>query len=73
MVSRRPWSRLTVLVSPVGLPSLSTCGASSGVISRSNRPSAQAWAASACERTPSPSTSARVMPRRLAMRSAASN
>ena len=51
----------------------SRTGASIGLISRSKRPSAQACLALRCESKPNWSISSRVMPRRLAIRSAAVN
>ena len=73
MVSRRPWSRVTGARSAVGFLFSSSTGATMAEISRSNRPSAHAWAALRCESKPNWSMSSRVMPRRLAIRSAAVN
>ncbi len=73
VVSRRPWSRVTGAHSSVGRLFSSSTGAEIGEISRSKRPSAQACLALVCEASPNASRSARVMPRRLAIRSAASN
>ena len=73
LVSRRPSSRATVCVVPVGLPSSSRSGASTGTIWVPKRSSAQAVAAFCCERKPKASVSARVMPHLSAMRSAPSN
>ena len=73
MVSRRPWSRVTNARSDVGCFCSSSTGASIGLISRSNRPSAQACLALLCDWKPHSSMSSRVMPRRLAIRSAAVN
>ena len=67
VVSRRPWSRVTV----TAVPSASVT--STGMISRSKRPSSVARSAFCCEMRPSMSTRSRVMPRRWAMRSAAPN
>ena len=73
VVSRRPWSVSTSRVSPVGLPSSSSTGASIGAISRLNRPSSTATRAFCWEARPKASRSSRVMPRLRAIRSAASN
>ena len=73
VVSRRPWSRRTVVRSSVGFPSSPTTGASMGTTSASNLPSAHARAAFCCDRSPRPSMSSRVMPRLFAIRSAARN
>ena len=73
VVSRRPWSRVTSARSDVGCFCSSSTGASIGLISRSNRPSAQACLALRCDSKPNWSMSSRVMPRRLAIRSAAVN
>ena len=72
-VSRSPSSRVTVCVLSVGLPSSSTSGASTGVTSRSNRPSAHARCARVCDSSPKRSQSSRVTPHFSAMRSAPSN
>ena len=71
--SRSPWSRVTVVVSPVGVKSVSTTGASTGTTSRSKRPSAHARIAFSWEATPRRSRSVRDRPRIFAIRSAASN
>ena len=73
VVSRRPSSRSTRWVVPVGLPSSSTSGASTATTWLSKRPSAQAVAARCCEARPKASVSARVTPHLSAMRSAPSN
>ena len=57
----------------VGCFCSSSTGASIGEISRSKRPSSQARLARGCDSNPNASMSSRVMPRRLAIRSAASN
>ncbi len=71
--SRMPSSRWTVCVEPVGLPSSSRSGASTGTHWPSKRPSAHAWAARVWLRRPNSSVSARVMPHLSAIRSAPSN
>ncbi len=74
VVSRRPSSAETVLISSVGLPvSLSITGLCSGVISRSKRPSSTAMRALRWDSNPSTSRSSRVRPRFLAILSAPSN
>ena len=72
-VSRRPSSRSTRWVEPLGLPSSSTSGASMGTTWVPNRSSAQACAASCRLRNPNSSESWRLMPHFSAMRSAPSN
>ncbi len=76
VVSRGPWSLVTTIFSPecspVG-PSSPTMGASMATISRAKRSSATATAAFFCDSRPSQSTSSRVMPYFVAMRSAAVN
>ena len=72
MDGRGPWSARTTLRSPVG-PFGPTTGTSTGAISRSKRCSATARAALRWLARPRPSTSARVIPRRFAIRSAAPN
>jgi hypothetical protein len=76
VVSRGPWSLLTTIFSPLCSPrgpSSPTIGASMAKISRAKRSSATARAAFSCEASPNASTSSRLMPCFLAMRSAASN
>ena len=65
LVSRRPSSRATVWVVPVGLPSSSRSGASMGTTWPAKRSSAQAWAARCWEARPKASVSSRVMPHLL--------
>ncbi len=57
----------------VGCFCSSSTGASIGEISRSKRPSSHARLARSCDSNPNASMSSRVMPRRLAIRSAAVN
>ena len=57
VVSRRPWSVSTSRVSPVGLPSSPSTGASIGAISRLNRPSSTATRAFCCDARPKASRS----------------
>ena len=73
VVSRMPWSWSTSRVSPVGVPSSPSTGASMGRISRLKRPSSRACLARCWERSPSPSACSRVIPRLAAMRSTAVN
>ncbi len=73
VVSRRPSSRVMRVVSPVGLPSSPSTGASTGMIWVPKRSSSHATAARRCDSTPNWSSSSRVMPHFSAMRSAASN
>ncbi len=73
MVSRRPWSASTSRVSPVGCPSASSTGASTGAISRLKRPSSTATRAFCWEASPKASRSSRDRPRSRAMRSAPRN
>ena len=73
VVSRRPSSRATWWVVPVGLPSSPRSGASMGTTWVPKRSSAQAWAPSCWDRRPRASVSARVTPHFSAMRSAPSN
>ena len=72
-VSRNPSSRLIVRVSPVGFPSSSWTGTSTGITWVAKRSSAQARAARCWDRMPKASQSARVMSHLSAMRSAPSN
>ena len=72
-VSRRPPSRSTRVVSPVGWPSSPSRGASIGAICEVNRPSDQARAAFCWEASPNSSRSSRLMSKSLAIRSAPVN
>ena len=64
-VSRRPSSRATRCVAPVGVPSSPRSGASTGTHWPSKRPSAHARAARSCDARPKRSVSSRVtLPRR---------
>ena len=73
VVSRRPWSRSTSAARRSAACPRRAPAPRRVMISRSNRPSAQACAALRCDRRPNASMSSRVMPRRLAIRSAPSN
>ena len=70
LVSRRPSSRSSTRVSPLGWPPAPRTGALTGTTSRSKRPSAHAARASVWDRRPNASVSSRDRPRRAAMRSA---
>ncbi len=73
VVSRRPSSRATWWVVPVGLPSSSRSGASSSTSWVPKRPSSHALAARCWLAKPKASVSSRVSPHLSAMRSAPSN